>query len=157
MSLAPSRPVDDLDEKLERQGFRPSSLSALEPGEVELCSRLHCQRCRQPEPECRAYTRLTATGQESRAIAVCLRCDAAEVLPRSTVGLLLRRADERAGLAATGAVAAMAVLLGLAGVAHGQGPQIALVMLIVVPVALLTYLARNGPGGADGGTPGPGL
>ena len=153
MSLAPSRPVEVLEEALAQQGFRRASVSALDPADVQLCSVLHCQRCREAEPECRAYARLTATGEESRAVAVCRRCEAAEVLPRSAPELLLRRADERAGLAGAAAVGVMAGLLALAGVAHGA-LQIVLVVLIAVPVLLLTYLARNGPGGGEAAMPG---
>jgi hypothetical protein len=155
MALVPSQPVEVVQSKLVDKGFQPATISALQPSERELCSRLHCQKCRAADLECRAFSRWTeGAQQESRAVAVCPRCEAAEVLPRSGPELLLRQADEHAGWAAAGAVVAMGVALGLASVVHGQTLKIALTMLILLPIAFLAYLGRNGPGGgADAGGP----
>ena len=83
-------------------------------------------------------------------MAVCRRCAAAEVLPRSRLLLSMRRADEHPGWSALGAVAAIAGILVLAGSVHGDVLLVAVIALVTVPVAFLAYLARNGPGGGGG-------
>ena len=150
MSLGPSRPLEDLEHDLAEQGFRPASPGVLRPDEVDRCRTLHCLLCREPEPDCRAYERVGDDGVESRAVAVCRRCAAAEVLPRSCLLLSMRRADERPGWSALGAVAVMAGVLVLAGSVHGDVLLVAVIALATVPVAFLAYLARNGPGGGGG-------
>src|SRR5206468_3054003 len=112
----------------------------LDPGEVDFCRTLHCQRCREAEPECRAYERESGARPEACAVAVCRRCAAAEVLPRSRPLLLLRRADEHAGISAAAAVAGIAGLLALAGIVSGGALQGVLVALAALPVAFLGYL-----------------
>ena len=131
-------------------GFRPASVSVIDPPVRDELASFHCLLCRAPDLDVRAYVRLGDDGEDVRVLGVCGRCGSAEVMPQSRVGLTFRRTDERPGLAAAGAVGAIAALLAAAALVDSQAAQLALVLLVLVPVAFLTYLARSGPGGGNG-------